>query len=127
MMVKPAPPNPPTTPLSDSPWFWAYLFGTAALIALFLSGPRYFDRQGQLERQFSARQSSGQVVVGRNGPVPPSGERMIISLRPLYAILAMLLAIAWGGLWFQRFRRRRLPSSAGTGDGEPQGDPRGSV
>jgi hypothetical protein len=94
-------------PLTDSPWFWAYLFGTAALVALFLAGPRYLERQGQLERQFTARQASGQVVVGTNGPVPPStGERMIISLRPLVAILAVGLSVAWIGLWYQRFRQR---------------------
>ncbi len=102
----------PASPLTDSPWFWGYVFATAALIALFLAGPRYLDRQGQLERQFSARQASGQVVVGRQGPVPPSsGEHMIISLRPLYAILALLLTFAWGGLWYYRFRHRPMSSS----------------
>jgi hypothetical protein len=92
--------------LADSPWFWAYLFGTAALVALFLAGPRYHDRQGQLEREFSARQASGQVVVGPDGPVPSAEGPTIISLRPLYAILAVMWSIAWGGLWWQRFRRR---------------------
>jgi hypothetical protein len=96
-----------TAPLTDSPWFWAYLFGAAALVALFLAGPRYLERQGQLERQFTARQASGQVIVGTNGPVPPStGGRMIISLRPLVTILVVGLSLAWVGLWYQRFRRR---------------------
>jgi hypothetical protein len=92
-------------PLTDSPWFWAYLFGTAALVALFLAGPRYHGRQGQLEREFSARQAAGQIVVGPDGPVPPSEGPAIISLRPLCAMLAVLWTIAWGGLWYQRFRR----------------------
>jgi hypothetical protein len=95
-------------PLTDSAWFWAYLFATAALVALILAGPRYLDRQTQLEHQFSARQSAGQVVTGPAGPLPPSSDgRMIISLRPLYGVLGVILSIAWGGLWLQRFRSRR--------------------
>ncbi len=91
--------------LTDSPWFWAYLFAAAALVALFLAGPRYLDRQGQLERQFSARQTAGQVVSGRDGPVPPStGDQLIITLRPLYAIAAVILVVGSLGLWYYRFR-----------------------
>jgi hypothetical protein len=113
MVVTPPEPTRPATPLSDSPWFWAYLFATGALVALWMAGPRYVDRQGQLERQFSARQASGQVVVGRDGPVPPtSDEHTIISLRPLYLVLAALLLVAWVGLWYQRFR---LPAAASHG------------
>jgi hypothetical protein len=107
--------QPGRAPLTDSPWFWAYLFGTAALVALFLAGPRYHDRQGELEREFSARQSSGQVVVGRDGPVTPAAGPTIISLRPLTALLAVVWTIAWTGLWFQRFRRRAVPIPSSPG------------
>ena len=96
----------PREPLSESPWFWAYLFATAALVALFLIGPKYERRQPQLERQFSARQRAGQVSVGPNGPVPLSDEdRQIISLRPIYGIVGALLLLAWIGLWSQRYRK----------------------
>jgi hypothetical protein len=99
-------PPPPTTPLTDSPWFWGYLFATAALVALFLVGPRYLDRQPQLENQYLARQSGGQAVVGSQGPIEPSSDtRMILSLRPLYLLFALLLVLAWSGLWYQRLRR----------------------
>lgn len=95
-------------PLTDSPWFWAYLFATAALVALFLAGPKYRVRQPQLERQFSARQSGGQAVAGAQGPVAPStSEQMIISLYPLYVVLALVLTVAWSGLWYHRYRIRR--------------------
>jgi hypothetical protein len=95
----------PREPLSESPWFWAYLFATAALVALFLAGPKYERRQPQLERQFSARQRAGQVVVGPDGAVPLSTrERLIISLRPMYVVLGVLLLAAWLGLWYQRYR-----------------------
>ena len=99
-------PTPDRPPLSDSPWFWAYLFATAALVAVLLVGPKYVQRQPQLERQFSARQRAGQTVVGPDGAVRLSTpERLIISLRPLYAILGLLLAAAWVGLWYQRYRK----------------------
>ena len=91
--------------LTDSPWFWAYLFGAAGLVALFLAGPRYIDRQPQIERQFLARQHGGQAVAGANGPVAPStSDRMIISLRPLYAACTIVFVVAWLGLWWRRFR-----------------------
>lgn len=97
---------PQRPPLTDSPWFWAYLFGTAALVALFLAGPRYLDRQPQLENRYLARQAGGQAVMGDQGPIEPSSrERMIISLRPLCVLLALLLTGAWAGLWYQRLRR----------------------
>jgi hypothetical protein len=99
-------PETDRSPLTDSPWFWAYLFGSAALVALFLAGPRYLDRQPQLENRFLARQAGGQAVMGADGPIEPSSrERMIISLRPLYVLLGLLLTGAWGGLWYQRLRR----------------------
>lgn len=92
-------------PLTDSPWFWAYLFSVAALVALFAAGPRYQGRQPQLENQYKARQHGGQAVAGENGPIPPSSaERTIITLRPLYLTVAALLVVAWTGLWLQRYR-----------------------
>ncbi|MCA9172370.1 MAG: hypothetical protein KDB23_32120 [Planctomycetales bacterium] len=114
------PADNPSVPITDSPWFWAYVFATAALVALFLAGPRYIERQPQLERQFSARQSGGQVIVGRDGPVPPStSDRMILSLQPLYFALGGVLILAWIGLWYFRLRpgagrdrRERLPNGA---------------
>jgi hypothetical protein len=93
------------SPLTDSPWFWAYLFGTAALVALFLAGPRYHGRQGQLEREFAARQSAGQIVVGDRGPIMPTEGPTILPLRPLYIVLGVVWTIAWVGLWYQRFGR----------------------
>ncbi len=91
--------------LSDSPWFWAYLFCTAALIGLALAAPKYGRRQTQLERQFLARQEGGQAVMGRDGPVAPSNERnVIIPLRPLFMVCGAILVVAWVRLWTQRFR-----------------------
>ena len=87
-------------PLTDSVWFWAYLFLTGALIALALAAPKYGQRQAQLERQFLARQEGGQAVMGATGPVPPStADNLIIPLRPLMILCGLALAIAWVRLW----------------------------
>ena len=122
---------PQTTPLSDSPWFWAYLFGTAALIALFLG-------RASLSRSPGAAGTSvfGATVLGASGRGSQRPRSAVVgraddhfrSVR-LYAIMAILLAIAWGGLWYQRFRRRQLPpSAADAAKAKPrQGNPRGSV
>lgn len=94
-------------PLTDSVWFWVYLFGTGALVALYLGGPKYGLRQSQIERQFSARQMGGQAVSGVDGPVDPStANQVIIPLDPLFLTMGILLVIGWTGLWWQRFRAR---------------------
>jgi hypothetical protein len=82
--------------MTDSPWFWAYLFTTAALIALALIGPKFAARQAQIEREFQGRQRVAQNVQGQE----PSGtlstaERTLISLRPLFFGLALITTVAW--------------------------------
>jgi hypothetical protein len=95
-------------PLSDSPWFWAYLFTTAALIALALIGPKYAARQAQIEREFQGRQRAAQTIQGQE----PSGnlstaEKTLITLQPLFLGLAAITTIAWIIFW----RNRRLPAT----------------
>src|SRR5881296_3758760 len=82
--------------MTDSPWFWAYLFTTAALIALALIGPRFAARQAQIEREFQGRQRAAQNIQGQE----PSGglstaEQTLITLRPLFFGLAAIMTIAW--------------------------------
>jgi hypothetical protein len=98
-------------PASDSPWFWAYIFSTSALIALFLASFKFGHRQAQIERQFQARQPSGPA-----GEIAESESRFsspgqtIVSLQPLVFIAAAIQLIAWGLFWWNRFR------SASAGD-----------
>ena len=91
-------------PLTDSPWFWAYIFATAALIALAMASPKYYPRQTQLERQFLARQHGGQTVKGADGQVieAPHEKNLILTLGPLFLICACLLVVAWGRFWWTR-------------------------
>src|SRR5437762_3870103 len=87
---------PAPRPMTDSPWFWAYVFTTAALIALALIGPKFAARQAQIEREFQGRQRAAQNIHGQ----APSGalstaEQTLISLRPLLFGLAAITTIAW--------------------------------
>ena len=83
-------------PITDSPWFWAYLFATAALIALALIGPKFAARQAQIEREFQGRQRAAQNMRGQEPTGPLStAERTLITLRPLFLGLAAITTIAW--------------------------------
>ena len=89
--------------MTDSPWFWAYLFTTAALIAMALMGPKFASRQAQIEREFQGRQRAAQ----RNQGQEPSGqlstaEQTLITLRPLFFGLAALMTVAWVVFWRTR-------------------------
>jgi hypothetical protein len=91
------------TPITDSPWFWAYLFGTAALIALALLSPKYGPRQAQLEREFQGRQRAAQNLNGQEPSIAlSSADRPLISLRPLFFGLAAITAVAWIVFWLRR-------------------------
>jgi hypothetical protein len=90
---------------SDSPWFWAYLFATAALIALAIIGPKYSRRQAQLERQFEGRQGA---AVNHSQPLtaeePAADRGTRVGLEPLYFGLAAVTVVVW--LWHWRVRAR---------------------
>ena len=97
---------PPKRRLSDSPWFWTYLFGTFALVALVVIGPKYAHRQSQLERQFQARERSGLVVPRSDADEPLSTpEETIISLAPLYLITGTIVIAGWILLWWTHWRK----------------------
>ena len=89
--------------MTDSPWFWAYLFTTAALIALALIGPKFAARQAQIEREFQGRQRAAQNIQGQE----PTGtlstaERTLVSLRPLFFGLAVITTVVWIIFWLTR-------------------------
>ena len=93
-------------PITDSPWFWAYLFGTAALIALALAGGKYGPRQAQIEREFQGRQRAAQHLNRQTPDVELStAERTLITLRPLFLLLAAITTIAWLVFWRRRLRQ----------------------
>ena len=95
-------------PLTDSPWFWGYIFTTAALIALALAAPKYYSRQTQQKRQFLARQEGGQTIKGADGKSiePPNKDNLILRLGPLFMICSALLLVAWSRFWWTRFDKK---------------------
>jgi hypothetical protein len=87
-------------PITDSPWFWAYLFCTAALIALAVIGPKYALRQAHIEREFQGRQRAAENLSGREPSVGLSSSgTTLITLQPLFFALAAITTVAWIVFW----------------------------
>ena len=101
-------------PLTESPWYWVYLFCTAGLVALILAGPKFAARQSQIERKAQGRQRAAQNIAGKVPVTPLSDEEHTqIGLRPLYYVLGGVLLVAWIQLiWRQYFRRQPLVSDS---------------
>ena len=96
-------------PITDSAWYWLYLFCTAGLVALMLMGPKFTPRQAQIERKYQGRQRAVQQVSGQNPNTPLSSARdTSITLWPLYATLGVLLVLAWLNLLRNHFRRPQV-------------------
>jgi len=90
----------PRPAMTDSPWFWAYLFGTAALIALFFAGGKFGTRQAQIEREYQARTRAAQQLNGQAPSVQLSTpERTLVTLQPLWYLLAVVTVIGWICFW----------------------------
>ena len=93
-------------PITDSPWFWAYLFGAAALVALALVSPKFSRRQAHIEREFQGRQRAAQQLGGREPTVEmSSAEKTLITLRPLLFAFASITLLAWFVFWRTRVAR----------------------
>jgi hypothetical protein len=117
-------------PLTDSPWFWAYVFACGGLIALLLMGPKYTARQSQIDKKNERRlqvaqsrangdlahvpitddDSANNDLAAKNANAASTAEPGI-SLAPLYIAMLILLSVA-----FFRFSRRQ------TWHQEPQHD-----
>ncbi len=89
--------------VTESPWFWGYLFGMFALVALSFAGPKFAARQSQLEQQFQGHERAMQIRSGDEPNIELSTpENTIITLWPLYAGLSAATVIAWGVFWWTR-------------------------
>lgn len=104
-MVETAP--QPRSSLLDSPWYWVYVFCTAALVALMLMGWKFGARQAQIEREYQGRERAAQHVHGLEPTTAMSTpEHTIVTLQPLYYVLGAVLLVAWIVLWWKHFRFR---------------------
>jgi hypothetical protein len=107
----------PAKPVTDSPWFWAYLFTTFGLIALAVISPKFAARQTQIEREYQGRQRATQNVRGASPSGPMSGDgQTVITLRPLFFGLAGITTIAWIVFWLTRHNASRSDPTPPTSD-----------
>lgn len=103
--------GPSHAPLTDSPWFWLYLFSIAALAGLILIGPKYYARQSQVERQYTGKVRASQAASGaeptKEMPTPQSTKT---SLTPLMILFALIWICAWPLVWWT-LRKRNAPTA----------------
>jgi len=100
--------------LTDSPYYWIYLFCTVALAILIFMGPKIRARQAQIEQNYQGRQRAFEHLQG-NVPATPvsTADNNQMQLGPLIACLAVILCIAWARLWWTHFRvSRQHPAGA---------------
>ncbi len=91
--------------VTESAWFWGYLFGMFALVALSIAGPKFAARQAQLEQQFQGRERALQIRSGEEPSMELSTpENTIITLWPLYAGLSAARVFAWVVFWRTRLK-----------------------
>lgn len=111
--------TPQQEPITDSPWFWLYLFATVALILLIVFQSKLDIRQANIERQHQARQIANQSD-GNNSEAPvavSSPGNTLIGWNYLAAVLAVLVAVGWIRLWYVRFRNwgKEAPETSSSG------------
>lgn len=115
------PANASSTPRrwSDSPWFWAYLFGMGALGAILLATPKFSVRQAHIEREYQGRTRAAQNLNGQEPSLPMSTPgQTLIGLKPLVVVLS----VATVGAWLVYWRTSRLAAAANASDGPSAGD-----
>ena len=93
---------------TDSPWLWLAIFLVGAVVALFLTAPKYSWRQPQLEREYQARERQGLTIPAHDGPQPlsQSGDPML-TLRPLLRFFVIALVVSSVVFWVLRIRARQ--------------------
>jgi len=120
-------------PVTDSPWFWVLVFVLVGLVGLAAIHDKYGKRQAGIERQYQARERTAEQVaaVGKadsgggtaaeDVPLPAYATpgHNLISILPLFAILAVIGIIAAIMLSRERKRLAAGPASSATGNGKP--------
>lgn len=108
--------------LTDSPWFWVELFSYAALLGLLAIGGKYQRREARLEQRYAARQeiiqrqTEGRAQIDSAAaletPLDEARRPLLMSLRPLFAVMIAALVVARGARFYLRVRARPSDSAA---------------
>jgi len=68
--------------ITDSGWFWVFVFSIGALLALQLGSSKYAERQAEIERQFQGRrymqrqqQADSKAGAGAKAEIDMPGDR----------------------------------------------------
>lgn len=116
-------------PVSDSPWFWVLVFVLVGLVGLAAIHDKYGKRQAGIERQYQARERTAEQVAAVGNAESGDGNTVedvplpayatpghnLISIWPLFAILALLGVVA--AIMLSR-ERKRIGTGPGTGGGD---------
>jgi hypothetical protein len=107
----------PQSPITDSPWFWVFLFCAFALVMVAIYGHNARDRQAMLERRYQARDRvmhNEPVVDQFDEPIAEAEgsarrrfatrDKPLIPIWPLIALLTSAIAFAAYKLRQQRKR-----------------------
>jgi len=111
--------------LTESIWFWIYLFSTAGLISLVVLQGKFDTRQDLEEVNFRARMQTytgepdivNQQTTAGTRPdelqnLQNPGDQQIVTLTPLYILFGLIFAISWIILWKQRILGRHAPTES---------------
>ncbi len=107
----------PSSPVTDSPWFWVMMFSLMALAALTAIGGKYGRRQATIERQYQARTRVAEQQANENNSTadtrtdqqtaPRDFATPADTLIPLWPLAVVLLLVALSaGFMLVRGRRR---------------------
>ncbi len=84
-------PHSPLPPLTDSPFFWLLIFGTAALIGGLAIAPKYTQRMDRVERMYEARNKAYAERIGVDTSQKTVAMHRDVSIRELLIFVAVLL------------------------------------
>ena len=97
----------------ESPWYWVYVFCTAAIVGLVFVGPKITERTVQNERSHQGRVRAAESEAGMKPDTAMSTRTTTTQkLTPYYLALAATIILSWVILWWRHFRYRRQSHQA---------------
>ena len=109
--------------LTESVWFWIYLFSTAGLISLVILQNKFDTRQNLEEINFQARMQTYEGSTANSALTENQlTKTQIVTLTPLYILFGSIFAISWILLWKQQILRKpskTQPESLPSTNSEP--------